>query len=53
MKILLVGGCGFIGYNVFGNFLFNKNLKKIIIVDNLSVKVQKNLTKIYERKKSF
>ena len=51
MKILLVGGCGFIGYNVF-EFLFNKNLKKIIIVDNLSGQSsKKNLTKIYERKK--
>ena len=50
MKILLVGGCGFIGYNVF-EFLFNKNLKKIIIVDNLSGQIsKKNLTKIYERK---
>ena len=51
MKILIVGGCGFIGYNVF-EFLFEKNFKKIFVIDNLSGQSsKKNLDKISKIKK--
>ncbi len=50
MNILVIGGCGFIGYNVC-EFLLSKNLKKLIIVDNLSGQSsKKNLAKIKEKK---
>ena len=35
MKIVIVGGCGFIGFNVFA-FLKNKKFNDIIIIDNFS-----------------
>jgi CDP-paratose 2-epimerase len=35
MKILLVGGCGFIGFNVL-EYLKTQNYRKIYVVDNLS-----------------
>ena len=35
MKILLVGGCGFIGFNVL-KYLESQKYKNIHVVDNLS-----------------
>ena len=53
MKIFIVGGCGFIGFNVF-SFLKNKNYNNITIIDNLSgqsskknyIKIKKEFKKI-------
>jgi CDP-paratose 2-epimerase len=50
MNILIIGGSGFIGYNVC-EFLLSKNLKKLTIVDNLSGQSsKKNFAKIKEKK---
>ena len=50
MKILIIGGCGFIGYNVL-EFLLKKKLEKLVVVDNLSGQSsKKNLTKIRNQK---
>ena len=50
MKILIIGGCGFIGFNVF-SFLRNKGYSKITIIDNFSGQSsKKNYLKI---KKEF
>ena len=50
MKIVIVGGCGFIGFNVFA-FLKNKKFNDIIIIDNFSGQSsKKNYIKI---KKEF
>ena len=50
MKILLVGGCGFIGFNVF-KYLKTKKKNDILIIDNLSGQSSKknlqNLRKSY------
>jgi len=53
MKIFIIGGCGFIGFNVF-SFLKNKNYNNIIIIDNLSgqsskknyIKIKKEFKKV-------
>ena len=46
MKILLVGGCGFIGFNVLEYLMFKK-YKDIYIIDNLSGQSsKKNLKEI-------
>ena len=53
MKIFIIGGCGFIGFNVF-SFLKNKNYNNITIIDNLSgqsskknyIKIKKEFRKI-------
>ncbi len=46
MKILIIGGCGFIGFNVF-KFFKSKNFNQIVIIDNLSGQSsKKNLKKI-------
>jgi len=33
MKIFIIGGCGFIGFNVF-TFLKKKKFKDIFLIDN-------------------
>ena len=52
MKILLVGGCGFIGFNVF-KYLKTKKKNDILIIDNLSGQSSKknlqNLRKSYHK----
>ena len=49
MKILLVGGCGFIGFNVL-EYLVHKNFIDIHIVDNLSGQSsKKNYLKVKNR----
>jgi CDP-paratose 2-epimerase len=53
MKIFIIGGCGFIGFNVF-SFLKNKNYNNITIIDNLSgqsskknyIKIKKEFKKV-------
>jgi UDP-glucose 4-epimerase len=42
MKILITGGCGFIGLNLI-NELINKNIEDLVIVDNLSNSSIENL----------
>ena len=42
MKILITGGCGFIGLNLI-NELINKNVEDLVIVDNLSNSSIENL----------
>ena len=50
MKIFIIGGCGFIGFNVF-SFLKNKDYNNITIIDNFSGQSsKKNYIKI---KKEF
>ena len=50
MNIFIIGGCGFIGFNVF-SFLKNKNYNNITIIDNFSGQSsKKNYIKI---KKEF
>ena len=50
MKILIIGGCGFIGFNVF-SFLSNKGYSKTTIIDIfLGQSSKKNYLKI---KKEF
>ncbi len=48
MKVLLIGGCGFIGFNVF-QYLNNYKLYKILIVDNLSGQSSKKNYKILKK----
>ena len=53
MRTLIVGGCGFIGYNV-ASFLISKKFKNITIIDNLSGQSSnKNLLKLKKKKIKF
>jgi len=50
MRTLIIGGCGFIGYNVT-SFLISKKFKNITIIDNLSGQSSnKNLLKLKKKK---
>jgi CDP-paratose 2-epimerase len=50
MKTLIIGGCGFIGYNVT-EFLISKNFKNIFVADNLSGQSsKKNFLKLKNKK---
>ncbi len=52
MKILLIGGCGFIGFNVLEH-LISKKIKNLFVIDNLSgqsskknlIQIKKNIKK--------
>jgi len=53
MRTLIIGGCGFIGYNVT-SFLISKKFKNITIIDNLSGQSSnKNLLKLKKKKIKF
>ena len=41
MRILLIGGCGFIGFNVL-EYLISKKIKNLFVIDNLSGQSSKN-----------
>ena len=46
MKIFIIGGCGFIGFNVF-SFLKTKKYSDITVIDNFSGQSsKKNYTKL-------
>ena len=50
MKTLIIGGCGFIGFNVT-EFLVSKKFKNITVIDNLSGQSsKKNLIKLKKKK---
>ena len=49
MRILVIGGCGFIGFNVF-EYLKSKNYRKILIADDLSGESSKKNLKIIKEK---
>tara|TARA_B110000027_G_scaffold128824_1_gene149647 strand:+ start:2269 stop:3276 length:1008 start_codon:yes stop_codon:yes gene_type:complete len=53
MKIFIIGGCGFIGFNVF-SFLKNKKYSDITIIDNFSGQSsKKNYIKIKKKFKNI
>jgi UDP-N-acetylglucosamine 4-epimerase len=49
MKLLLTGGCGFIGSNIAKYFLENNYFESIIIVDNLSSGFMKNIQNLIDK----
>jgi len=49
MKLLITGGCGFIGSNIAEYFLENKLFESIIIVDNLSSGFIENIQDLLEK----
>jgi UDP-N-acetylglucosamine 4-epimerase len=49
MKLLITGGCGFIGSNIAEYFLENNLFESIIIVDNLSSGFIKNIENLLEK----
>jgi len=49
MKLLITGGCGFIGSNIAEYFLENKLFKSITIVDNLSSGFIRNIQNLLEK----
>ena len=49
MKLLLTGGCGFIGSNIAKYFLKNNYFEYIIIVDNLSSGFIENIQNLIEK----
>jgi len=49
MKLLITGGCGFIGSNITEYFLENKLFDSIIIVDNLSTGFMQNIQHLLEK----
>ena len=53
MKILLIGGCGFIGFNVLEH-LISKKIKNLFVIDNLSGQSsKKNLIQIKKKYKKI
>ena len=53
MKLLITGGCGFIGSNIAEYFLENKLFEFITIVDNLSSGFIGNIQNILEKYKNL
>jgi UDP-N-acetylglucosamine 4-epimerase len=49
MKLLITGGCGFIGSNIAEYFLENKLFESITIIDNLSSGFIKNIQYLLEK----
>ena len=49
MKLLITGGCGFIGSNIAEYFLENKLFDSITIVDNLSTGFMENIQNLLEK----
>ena len=47
MKVLITGGCGFIGTNIISKLLRDSQYNKIYILDNFSNSNIKNFKKIY------
>jgi UDP-N-acetylglucosamine 4-epimerase len=53
MKLLITGGCGFIGSNIAEYFLENNFFESIIIIDNLSTGFMQNIQNLLEKYKNF
>ena len=51
MKILITGGAGFIGSHTVESLINEKNIKKILIIDNFEDGSKKNLKKVLKNKK--
>jgi UDP-N-acetylglucosamine 4-epimerase len=49
MKLLITGGCGFIGSNITEYFLENKLFESIIIIDNLSTGFMNNIQNLLDK----
>jgi UDP-N-acetylglucosamine 4-epimerase len=49
MKLLITGGCGFIGSNITEYFLENKLFESIIIIDNLSTGFMGNIQNLLDK----
>jgi UDP-N-acetylglucosamine 4-epimerase len=49
MKLLITGGCGFIGSNITEYFLENNLFQSIIIIDNLSTGFKKNIQNLLDK----
>lgn len=49
MRLLITGGCGFIGSNIAEYFLENQLFDSIIIIDNLSTGFMKNIQGLLEK----
>ena len=49
MKLLITGGCGFIGSNIAEYFLENKLFDSITIIDNLSTGFMQNIQHLLEK----
>jgi UDP-N-acetylglucosamine 4-epimerase len=49
MRLLITGGCGFIGSNIAEYFLENKLFESIIIIDNLSTGFVKNIQNLLDK----
>ena len=53
MKLLITGGCGFIGSNIAEYFLENNLFESITIIDNLSSGFIKNIQNLLVGKKLY
>ena len=53
MKLLITGGCGFIGSNIAEYFLENELVESITIIDNLSTGFLKNIQHLIEKYKNL
>jgi UDP-N-acetylglucosamine 4-epimerase len=53
MKLLITGGCGFIGSNIAEYFLENNLFESITIIDNLSSGFIKNIQNLLEKYKNI
>jgi len=49
MKLLITGGCGFIGSNIAEYFLENELFDSIVIIDNLSTGFLKNIKNLLDK----
>ena len=49
MKLLIKGGCGFIGSNIAEYFLENSFFESIIIIDNLSTGFMQNIQNLLDK----
>jgi UDP-N-acetylglucosamine 4-epimerase len=49
MKLLITGGCGFIGSNITEYFLENKLFESIVIIDNLSTGFMQNIQNLFDK----
>jgi len=49
MKLLITGGCGFIGSNITEDFLENKLFESITIIDNLSTGFMQNIQNLLDK----
>ena len=49
MKLLITGGCGFIGSNIAEYFLENSFFESIIIIDNLSTGFMQNIQNLLDK----